>query len=93
MEKRINNFTKKVYRVVLKIPLGEVRTYRWVAEKAGNPKASRAVGQILKRNPYPLLIPCHRVVCSDGKLGGYIWGAKVKERLLKLERQIKNLVV
>jgi O-6-methylguanine DNA methyltransferase len=89
----MNPFAKKVYRVVLKIPLGEVRTYEWVAKKAGKPKAYRAVGQILKNNPCPLIIPCHRVVESSGKIGGYIWGKKIKRALLNLERQIQELVV
>ncbi len=83
-------FAKKVYRVVLSIPLGEVRTYKWVAKKADSPRAFRAVGQILKNNPYPLVIPCHRVVASGGKLGGYNRGEKIKKLLLDLERQIKN---
>jgi len=87
------DFVKKVYRAVLSIPPGEVRTYKWVARKAGNPKAGRAVGQILKNNPYPLIVPCHRVISSSGKLGGYAWGSKNKKLLLDLERQIKQLVV
>jgi len=87
------NFTKMVYKAVLSIPLGEVRTYKWVAIKAGNPKASRAVGQILKKNPYPLIIPCHRVVGSSGRMGGYAWGRRRKESLLDLERQIKRLML
>ena len=86
-------FAKKVYKAVSAIPLGEVRTYKWVAQKIGHPRASRAVGQVLKNNPYPLLIPCHRVVESSGKLGGYIWGKKIKKRLLDLERQIGELVL
>ncbi|MCM8801058.1 MAG: MGMT family protein [Candidatus Omnitrophica bacterium] len=89
----MNDFSKKVLKVVLNIPFGEVRTYKWVAKKAGNPKAARAVGQILKHNPYPIIIPCHRVISSSGKLGGYIWGKKIKRLLQKLERQIKELVV
>ena len=89
----MNPFAKKVYRVVLKIPLGEVRTYEWVAKKAGKPKAYRAVGQVLKNNPCPLIVPCHRVVESSGKIGGYIWGKKIKRALLNLERQIQELVV
>jgi O-6-methylguanine DNA methyltransferase len=83
-------FARRVYRVVLSIPLGEVRTYKWVAKKAGSPRAFRAVGQILKRNPYPLFIPCHRVVASGGKIGGYNRGRKIKRLLLDLERQIRN---
>jgi len=86
-------FAKKVYQVLLTIPLGEVRTYKWVAKRCGRPKACRAVGQILKNNPYPLIIPCHRVVESSGKLGGYAWGRKTKKKLLDLERQIKKLMV
>jgi methylated-DNA-[protein]-cysteine S-methyltransferase len=86
-------FAKKVYKVVLTIPLGDVRTYKWVAEKAGQPKAARAVGAALKNNPYPLIIPCHRVIASSGRLGGYIFGIKTKRILLNLERQIKNVVL
>jgi O-6-methylguanine DNA methyltransferase len=86
-------FAKKVYKVVLSIPLGEVRTYKWVAKKAGHPKAYRAAGTILKNNPYPLIIPCHRVVKSNCDLGGYIWGRRIKKALLDLERQIKKLML
>mgnify|MGYP001105405159 CR=1 FL=1 len=82
-------FAKKVYKVVLNIPLGEVRTYKWVAKEAGKPKAYRAVGQILKNNPYPLIIPCHRVVKSDNKLGGYVFGVKMKRSILDLEKRFK----
>ena len=86
-------FARKVYKAVLSIPLGEVRTYKWVAKKAGRPKASRAVGQILNKNPYPLIIPCHRVVSSSGELGGYAWGRKTKKALLNLERQIREIML
>lgn len=86
-------FAKKVYQVILSIPVGEVRTYKWVAKKAGKPKAYRAVGQILRNNPYPLIIPCHRVIESSGKLGGYARGKKTKKMLLNLERQIRKLVL
>jgi len=86
-------FAKKVYKVVLSIPLGEARTYKWVAKKAGSPLASRAVGQILKNNPCPLIVPCHRVVGSGGRLGGYMWGVKTKAALLKVERQIRELMI
>jgi methylated-DNA-[protein]-cysteine S-methyltransferase len=83
-------FAKKVYKVVLSIPIGEVRSYKWVARKAGNPKAARAVGQILKSNPYPLLIPCHRVVRSNKELGGYAGGSKIKHAILDLEKRLKR---
>lgn len=83
-------FVKKVYKAVLSIPLGETRTYKWVAKKAGRPGACRAVGQIMKRNPYPLLVPCHRVVASGGKIGGYNRGVRMKKALLELEKKIKS---
>ena len=68
------------------IPPGETRSYRWLAAAAGNPKASRAAGQAMARNPLPLLIPCHRVVGSSGRLHGYgAGGIGVKARLLELE--------
>lgn len=86
-------FALKVYKVVLTIPLGEVRTYKWVAKKIGRPKAYRAVGQALKNNPYPLIIPCHRVVRSDDEIGGYAFGFKAKRLLLDLERKIRQMMV
>ena len=84
---KITPFAKKVYKLVLSIPPGHVRTYKWIAKKAGRPKAYRAVGQILKNNPWPLAIPCHRVIKSDNQLGGYILGAKKKKFLLDLEKE------
>jgi O-6-methylguanine DNA methyltransferase len=86
-------FAKKVYKAVLSIPLGQVRTYKWVAKKAGRPKAARAVGQILKRNPFPFFIPCHRVVSANKDIGGYVFGQKRKKELLNLERLIRKSVV
>ena len=73
---------------VLSIPLGQVRSYKWVAQKAGSAQACRAVGQVLKRNPYPLIIPCHRVIRSDKKIGGYVFGLKQKKFLLALEKEL-----
>jgi len=81
-------FAARVYKAVLSIPLGQVRSYKWVAQKAGSPDAVRAVGQVLKRNPYPLIIPCHRVIRSDNKIGGYAFGLKQKKLLLELEKEI-----
>ncbi len=86
-------FAIKVYKAALTIPFGEVRTYKWVARKIGHPKAARAVGQALKNNPYPLIIPCHRVIESNGKLGGYSAGRKNKRVILNLERQLKKMMV
>ncbi|MCM8780339.1 MAG: MGMT family protein [Candidatus Omnitrophica bacterium] len=89
----LSPFAKEVYKVVSGIPLGEVRSYKWVAKKIGHPKAYRAVGQALKNNPWPLLVPCHRVIESSGELGDYIFGKKNKKKILDLERQIKDLVL
>jgi methylated-DNA-[protein]-cysteine S-methyltransferase len=86
--KHLSSFARKVYQAVATIPLGETRSYQWVAAKAGNPKACRAVGQILKRNPYPILIPCHRVVASDNRIGGYAFGIERKRHLLQREQEI-----
>ena len=86
----MTEFEKKVLRTVLEIPLGEVRSYKWVAGKIGRPKAARAVGQALKKNPYTIIIPCHRVVASDGKIGGYSQGKDKKKNLLNLEKKIYN---
>jgi methylated-DNA-[protein]-cysteine S-methyltransferase len=85
----VSPFAKKVYAVVSRIPFGEVRSYRWVACRAGNPGAARAVGTLMKNNPCPLLIPCHRVIKNNGTIGGYVWGAKRKKLLLDLEKEIK----
>lgn len=84
----MKTFTEKVYEVVSKIPKGEVLTYKQVAKKAGNRKASRAVGSILHKNFNPN-IPCHRVIRSDGKLGGYNKGDKNKIKILKKEGYLK----
>lgn len=83
---KLSQFQWKVLKATITIPLGQRRTYKWVAQKIGNPKSVRAVGQALKKNPYPVVIPCHRVVCSDGTLGGYAgkYGKRKKE-LLDLE--------
>lgn len=79
-------FEKKVWQATQSIPYGEVRTYQFIAKEIGNPKALRAVGQALKKNPLPIIIPCHRVVQSNGQLGGFSGGVGFKEKLLKIER-------
>ncbi|MFC1593858.1 methylated-DNA--[protein]-cysteine S-methyltransferase [Candidatus Omnitrophota bacterium] len=95
MTARLKNFTefeKKVYKAVGAIPLGQTRTYAWVAQKIGKPRAVRAVGTALKKNPFPLLIPCHRVITSSGAWGEYSGGKKLKENLLLLEKYIAQLI-
>lgn len=75
-------FQKKVWKLLLKIPFGQVRSYKWVAEQIGRPNASRAVGNANGRNPIPIIIPCHRVIESNGGLGGYSSGIETKKKLL-----------
>jgi O-6-methylguanine DNA methyltransferase len=78
-------FDRAVLRAVQEIPRGEVRSYAWVAHEIGQPQAAKEVGLALGQNPIPLLIPCHRVVYSDGHLGGYIFGSPAKRALLLAE--------
>ncbi len=93
MSNKLTPFQCKVLRVTLEIPLGETRTYAWVARHIGNPKAVRAVGQALRKNPYPLIIPCHRVIRSDGSLGKYAGKDDGrKKELIDLERKIKQQI-
>ncbi|OGN06475.1 MAG: 6-O-methylguanine DNA methyltransferase [Candidatus Yanofskybacteria bacterium RIFCSPHIGHO2_02_FULL_38_22b] len=81
----MTKFKEKVYRIVSKIPRGKVLTYKEVAKLSGKPKAFRAVGNILNKN-YDPSIPCHRVVRSDGQIGGYNRGSKIKKEILTSER-------
>jgi methylated-DNA-[protein]-cysteine S-methyltransferase len=78
-------FALKVLRTTARIPFGEVTTYREVARKAGNARASRAAGNALGSNPIPIVVPCHRVIRTGGGLGGYTGGLGRKEWLLRLE--------
>ncbi|HLF49958.1 MAG TPA: methylated-DNA--[protein]-cysteine S-methyltransferase [Methylomirabilota bacterium] len=80
------DFQRKVLAAARRIPFGEVRPYAWVAQRIGHPRAVRAVGTALGRNPVPFLVPCHRVLQTGGGLGGYLFGMDVKSRLLSLER-------
>jgi methylated-DNA-[protein]-cysteine S-methyltransferase len=82
---RATPFQRRVWQVTRLIPYGETRSYRWLAEQMGKPRSVRAVGQALSKNPLPIIIPCHRVVKSDGELGGFIGGVEMKRRLLHLE--------
>jgi methylated-DNA-[protein]-cysteine S-methyltransferase len=81
-------FELRCLKAASKIPYGGVRTYGWVAAKAGSPKAARAAGNAMMRNPIPLIIPCHRVVRGDGRTGNYSGGGPgAKRMLLDLERR------
>ena len=81
-------FDLKVWEVVQRIPLGETRSYQEIAREVGNPRGCRAIGGANRRNPLPLLIPCHRVIRKDGGLGGFSSGTEIKEWLLRFEQKM-----
>ena len=85
--KRLRPFQQAVYRATSRIPRGQTRSYQWVAQAIGRPKAARAVGRALRDNPFAPRVPCHRVIRSDGSLGGFAGGALRKRRLLEAERE------
>ena len=79
-------FQAKVWETLRRIPRGETRSYAQIAQAMKQPKAVRAVARAIARNPVAVIVPCHRVVRSDGSLGGYRWGLKRKEELLRSEK-------
>ncbi|BAZ42410.1 methylated-DNA--protein-cysteine methyltransferase [Calothrix sp. NIES-4101] len=83
-------FQMQVWQALQKIPYGETRTYAEIAQEIGKPKAVRAVGSACGANPVALVVPCHRVLRSDGKLGGYEWGLTRKKKLLEIEKNNAN---
>ena len=82
-------FQTKVLRAAMKIPYGTITTYGNLAKTIGHPKSSRAVGNALSKNPFPLIVPCHRIVRGDGKVGGFSAGGgkELKEKLLGMEQE------
>ena len=78
-------FQQQVLRADHAIPRGSVSTYRLIAKHIGNPRSARAVGTAQATNPFPIVIPCHRVIRSDGTLGGYGGGLEMKRRILEME--------
>lgn len=82
----LSQFTKRVLEYTQKIPYGKTVSYSQLATMLGKPKAARAVGQALRRNPVPIIVPCHRVIRSNGELGGFVWGVETKKFLLDLEK-------
>jgi methylated-DNA-[protein]-cysteine S-methyltransferase len=82
---------QQVYKKLTEVPQGKVTTYSELANVVGLKNGQRIIGQIMKKNPYPSIIPCHRVVKSDGKVGGYAYGGDVKTNMLRKEGiQIQN---
>ena len=86
-----SSFQRKVWRAILRIPYGRVRSYKWVAARMGGRQYSRAVGNALGANPVPIIVPCHRVVSHNGSLGGFSGGLHMKRRLLDLEGTLAQL--
>lgn len=84
-------FQRRVWRTILRIPYGRVRSYQWVAARVGGKQFARAVGMALGANPVPIIVPCHRIVAHDGTLGGFSCGLPVKKRLLQLEGTLQQL--
>lgn len=82
-------FFTRIMKILKKIPYGKTITYKDIAKKVNNPKAYRAVGMVCNRNPLPLIIPCHRVIATNGSLVGYRGGVDIKKQLLDLEKGIK----
>jgi methylated-DNA-[protein]-cysteine S-methyltransferase len=78
-------FQRQVWALTRAIPRGQTRTYGQIARQAGSPRAARAVGQSMGRNPWPIVVPCHRVVGHDGRLTGFGGGLQMKQRMLELE--------
>lgn len=78
-------FQKTVWRSLLKIPYGETSSYKEIAKTIGNPRATQAVGTAIGKNPFLIIIPCHRVIKADGSLGGFAYGREIKRKLLKIE--------
>ncbi len=85
LDLRGTDFQKKCWNALLRIPYGKIRTYADIARSVGCPKGFRAVGMANHDNPVPIIVPCHRVLASDGTLGGYGGGLDVKRKLLELE--------
>ena len=85
------NLEHRVYKKLLKVPKGNVTTYSELAKAVGLKNGQRAIGRIMNKNPFPVIVPCHRVILSNGKIGGYAWGENVKTNMLSKEGiKIKN---
>ncbi|RDJ31593.1 MAG: methylated-DNA--[protein]-cysteine S-methyltransferase [Crenarchaeota archaeon] len=79
------NLENRVYKKLLEVPEGKVTTYGELAKAVGLKNGQRVIGRIMNKNPYPVIVPCHRVIKSDGKIGGYAYGEDVKNAMLSKE--------
>jgi O-6-methylguanine DNA methyltransferase len=93
LDLRGTDFQKKCWRALLEIPYGQTRSYAEVAKTVGCPRGFRAVGMANHDNPVPIIVPCHRVLASDGTLGGYGGGLEVKRKLLELEGALQPTLI
>jgi methylated-DNA-[protein]-cysteine S-methyltransferase len=82
-------FQRNIWEQLIKIPYGETRSYKEIAQQSGVPNSARAVGRANHSNPIPIIVPCHRVIGTSGNLVGYGWGLDLKQKLLILEKNIK----
>ena len=92
LEMNVSPSAGRVLNEVRKIPYGQVRSYKWIAQRLGK-RGYRAIGRILSINPLPIVIPCHRVIRADGNLGGFSSGINIKKKLLKLEGVLTDTLV
>ena len=81
----MNDLDRRVYKKLLQVPKGKVTTYGDLAKAVGLQNGQRLIGQIMNRNPFPVIVPCHRVIKSDGNVGGYFYGDAVKTKMLSDE--------
>ena len=85
------NLEQKIFKKLLEVPKGQITTYGELSKAVGLKNGQRIVGKIMNKNPYPVIVPCHRVIMSTGKIGGYAYGEEIKTRLLRDEGlEIKN---
>jgi AraC family transcriptional regulator of adaptative response/methylated-DNA-[protein]-cysteine methyltransferase len=90
LDVRATAFQRRVWEALQRIPRGETRTYSQIAQEIGQPTAIRAVARACSTNPVAIVVPCHRVIGSDGTLTGYRWGLERKKKLLELEHATIN---
>ncbi len=79
------NLEHEVYKKLLQVPKGRVTTYSELAKAVGLKNGQRTIGRMMNKNPFPVIVPCHRVILSNGKIGGYAWGEKIKTNMLSKE--------
>lgn len=91
LKANLGTFTWQTLLELQKIPAGKTASYQEIAQRLGNPQGARAVGNACNRNPFPLVIPCHRVIKADGSLGGFAYGSEMKKMLLHLENSYSTV--